>query len=154
MFLLFFNLNADVWLDEDTGLIWEIKNQDNIYEEINFLNALSYCENLELDGYSDWWLPSVSQARTLAHFPMFGEYNDDWEEWYANYEPYKNNGFFIKYQLAYNMGIDGGYWAVSEKISFAKSAEDFSWYIDYSGGYDDWTYTTSKNYVRCVTSNF
>jgi hypothetical protein len=148
------DLNSDYWQDKETYLIWEVKSETNINQEMTFLEALDYCDNLELDGYSDWWLPSVSQARTLAHFPIYGEYNDDWEQWFEYYGPYTNNGFFVKYQLAYNMGVSGDYWVVSEKVSFAKSAEDFAWYIDYTTGYDDWSYTTAQNYVRCVRADF
>jgi hypothetical protein len=147
------NLQSYVWKDTESGLTWEVKTADNIVNEYTWQEAYNYCNNLILGGYSDWWLPSISQLRTLAHFPIFGEYNDNWEEWYLTYEQYKNNGFFIKYQLAYNMGAGGDYWAVSEKISSAKSKEDFSWYLDFDAGYDDWTYSTAQHYVRCVRAD-
>jgi hypothetical protein len=48
------------------GLIW----QDNIEAKSiqkNYSEAITYCQNLELSTYNDWYLPSISQLATL-HF--------------------------------------------------------------------------------------
>jgi len=46
--------------DNKTGLIWQ-DNDDAKSIERNWYDAKRYCENLVLDGYSEWRLPSISE---------------------------------------------------------------------------------------------
>lgn len=55
----------DIVLDTSSGLIW----QDDSEAAINtssWDNAISYCNNLSLGGYSDWRLPNVNEFLFLA----------------------------------------------------------------------------------------
>jgi hypothetical protein len=142
------------WVDQDTYLMWEIKNEYNIMYEYDWREANQYCDNLVLDGYSDWWLPSTTQLRTLSNIRLYGEYNSNWDRWFLANERYKNNGYFIKERIQYNMGTEGDYWSLSDYASSAKSEEEEVWFVDFEAGYDDWTYTSSQHYVRCVRSSY
>ncbi|MGK5093651.1 DUF1566 domain-containing protein [Deltaproteobacteria bacterium TL4] len=54
--------------DNQTGLMW----QDNDYTGLhNWNDAISYCDNLNLDGYSDWRLPSLSELSDLGSYPKW-----------------------------------------------------------------------------------
>jgi len=147
-------LMGDTWTDPDTNLMWELKTQYNMMYEYNWKEANNYCESLELDGYDDWWLPSTSQLRTISNIKLYGEYSDDWEDWFLENEQYKNNGYFIKKELEYNMGTEGDYWSLSDHAFNAKSEEEEAWFVDFEAGYDDWTYISSQHYVRCVRSSY
>jgi hypothetical protein len=46
-------------------------NQDNlvdINDKLTFTQAQDYCENLELAGHTDWWLPGIKQLYSLIDF--------------------------------------------------------------------------------------
>ena len=49
------------WKDPDSKLVWSSKRS----EEILWDDAVSYCENLDEGGHSDWRLPNISELRTL-----------------------------------------------------------------------------------------
>ena len=152
--IFFSNLYSEVWSDPETYLMWEIKTEDNVMHEYSWEEAEEYCDNLELDGYDDWWVPSTSQLKTLSNIPLFGEYNDNWEDWFLEHEDEKNGGYFVKEVFQYNMGTEGDYWAFSDYAVGAKTTEDQAWFVDFEAGYDDWTYSTSHHYVRCVRSSY
>ena len=54
---------AGLWVDPKSGLTWQNPPVQNRYDFIN--KAKAYCSALELGGYSDWRLPSLSELRTL-----------------------------------------------------------------------------------------
>ncbi len=49
------------WKDSDSKLVWSSKRSEKILWD----DAVSYCENLDEDGHSDWRLPNISELRTL-----------------------------------------------------------------------------------------
>ncbi len=53
----------DTWLDVDTGLTWESPTHADLK---NWDGATSYCNDLFLDGSSDWRLPSINELRSLV----------------------------------------------------------------------------------------
>ncbi len=50
-----FSIRGKTFTYNKNGYMWE-KPKSN---EMNWHNAKSYCENLNLDGYSDWRLPLI-----------------------------------------------------------------------------------------------
>ena len=53
---------ASGYTDPSSGLTWQNPPSDN---DMNWQDALNYCDNLVFDGQSDWRLPSISELRTL-----------------------------------------------------------------------------------------
>jgi hypothetical protein len=53
---------ARIWTDPVTQLTWTRK--DNGYD-VNWNEAVSYCQSLVLDGHSDWRLPSIEELRSI-----------------------------------------------------------------------------------------
>lgn len=51
--------------DEATGLMW-MQNDNN--EALNWEGALSYAENADLAGYSDWRLPNIKELQSIVDY--------------------------------------------------------------------------------------
>ncbi|CAH0529729.1 Lcl domain-containing protein [Vibrio hippocampi] len=51
--------------DAATGLIWQ---QSDSTQGMDWPSALSYCENLELGGRSDWRLPNVKELQSIVDY--------------------------------------------------------------------------------------
>ncbi len=60
--------------DNVTGLMWQQssdRNEDgeiNASDKLGYANALNYCDNLNLAGHDDWWLPTIKQMYSLIDF--------------------------------------------------------------------------------------
>ena len=54
------NTNQDVVIDNDSGLMWPRLASVNSLQ-LDWTNAISHCDNLETNGYSDWRLPSIEE---------------------------------------------------------------------------------------------
>jgi len=51
--------------DANTGLMWQ---QVPSSEDFTWQEAVDYCENLELDGYDDWRMPSCKELYSISNF--------------------------------------------------------------------------------------
>jgi len=59
-----FDANTNVVIDNDSGLVWT--RNANIGGQMDWTNAVNYCDNLEANGYSDWRLPSDEELSRVA----------------------------------------------------------------------------------------
>jgi serine/threonine-protein kinase len=55
--------SGQTWTDPATGLMWT--KQDGIEDLFKWNDAVSYCKNLRLGGYSDWRLPSIEELAAI-----------------------------------------------------------------------------------------
>lgn len=51
--------------DNNTGLMWQKSPSSSHY---NWLDAKAYCESLELDGHSDWRMPTLKELFSISDF--------------------------------------------------------------------------------------
>ena len=61
--------NTLTWKDKDTGLIWEMKNEENIEDAYTWEEAFSYAEELNemnYGGFNDWRVPTINELKTLV----------------------------------------------------------------------------------------
>uniref|UniRef100_UPI002A7EBAC8 Lcl domain-containing protein n=1 Tax=Reinekea sp. TaxID=1970455 RepID=UPI002A7EBAC8 len=81
------NDDLDVVLDQATGLMWQ-DSYDNISQELNWSDAISYCANSSHAGYNDWRLPNINELlyalpntvfahQTELEIPAGGHWNPD-----------------------------------------------------------------------------
>ena len=54
--------SSEIWKDPRTGLMWQVNPTG---DRMSWRDARVHCRNLSLDGYSDWRLPTISEARSM-----------------------------------------------------------------------------------------
>ncbi len=59
--------------DNVTGLMWQ---QIPVPENMSYEEAIQYCENLELAGYTDWRIPSAKELFNISNFEEGWPYLD------------------------------------------------------------------------------
>ncbi len=110
--------------DDKTGLVWQ-DNQDVAKNDMMQKEAMAYCQNLKLDGFEDWRLPTLKEAYTIVDL--------------TQERPALKKGFEIR--------SDERFWT---STSFAKNAEQEAWRISMSYGEAE-PYKKNRTYrVRCV----
>jgi len=112
-----------VVVDKSTGLMW----QDNAAAKSvkrDFAGAKSYCSELVLSGYDDWFLPTHEQLQTITDKRR---YNPAMKSIFKNV-------------------ISSDYWSSSPNVSTSYNA----WYVYFKGGNSYYDSKTFKYYVRCA----
>ena len=125
------SLNADfirdgskeVVLDTKTNLMWQDNNDTKTIKK-NWSDAIDYCENLTLGGYSDWYLPNINELRSLADR---SRYNPAIDPAFKNVVSYR-------------------YWSSTTDVGNTSNA----WNVYFLGGDDGWDDKSDTYYVRCV----
>ncbi len=133
-----YNLNNDYVRDENnsvvtseaTNLIW----QDDAKAKTNSLtwkDAIDYCENLELDGKTQWRLPNFNELYSIVDR--------------SKNNPAIKDGFT-------NVNTTDFYWSSTPDVYNTDAL--YIWSINFKNGADDRQYAgvLSKHYTRCVHS--
>ena len=107
---------------EASGLMW----QTNEAGEMTWQEALMYCENLVLGGYTDWRLPTINELISISKSDT--------------YDPAADKTVFP------NIIVSSDYWSSTTRASNGADA----WYVNFYGGYDAFYYKYSSLYVRAV----
>ena len=111
-------------------------------------DAVSYCNNLNEEGYSDWRLPSERELMMIwllggSSNVTSGDKNDTG----VGSASKPVNTPYIYQQSGFTAFLADGYWSATE----ASFNSDYAWYVTFSNGF---TYYGSKPYrsyyVRCV----
>ena len=119
------SLMGGVLVDRETALMWQDVEQ-NRGVILTWEEAKENCEDLDLAGFDDWWLPSESEMSSIV-------------------DPSRPGGRKIKKGFVYYK-TDGVYWTSS---TYAWNAP-YAWVVDFGTGT---TYTLPKEerrFVRCV----
>jgi formylglycine-generating enzyme required for sulfatase activity len=114
---------SNIKIDDSSKRIW----QNNDAVEINkktWYEAKDYCEELVLDNYKDWRLPSIQELQVLVDTKKS--------------IPAIREGF--------DFTISDYYWSSTIKYNDEYNA----WLIHFEYGFVDYSSTSGKNFVRCV----
>ena len=115
---------SNVLTDSKTGLMWQDDSAAK-NTKMDWKGAQSYCSDLNLEGHSDWRLPSIKELQSIVDV--------------SRYKPAIKKGFK-------NVNTSGSYWSSSVYVSSKKRA----WIVYFKDGYTDYYDKTDEYYVRCV----
>lgn len=117
----FFIKSKNVIEDTKTGLQWQ-RNDDKI--EKKWKTAFQYCDNLTLDGDSDWRLPTIEELSSIID--------------YTKCKPAISNvllNFFVSW-----------YWSKSTRVN----RTNYAWFVYFLDGSINSCSKLDVSYVRCV----
>jgi hypothetical protein len=134
------NKDTKVWVDPETGLMWQIDIIDKKYCWKNAENCSKQLNLMSYGGYTDWRVPTRYELETLATIDFHKSDNS-----------FKNK-IFIKLPLLESMRIGyQSFWSLSQ----ANTEEDgrsraFLVNFWYTKGTKHSGYTNYSKYIRCV----
>lgn len=149
---ILFNVYNEVnrtWLDEETGLIWQVKlDTTEEHGRLQWKDIFLYCENKNKEaygGYTDWRVPTIDELNTIyTNEGIFNPVNYDKET-------------FIKKPLLYSMKMQWGrFWSETSNennYNFAYGI-NFNRKRDNSKSKNGHKEKTTTRYVRCVRGWF
>ncbi|MDM8523686.1 DUF1566 domain-containing protein [Desulfococcaceae bacterium HSG8] len=115
----------DTVTDTNTGLMWQRQKSDS---GMNWKDAITYCEDIDLGGYNDWRLPTIKELESILNYDKFSPSID--EEYFP--------------------GTVSAYWSSTN----AFLSEEIAWRVDFGQGGIVSPYYSSfksgKNYIRAV----
>ena len=137
------------WIDDKTGLYWELKSYGNRRMEYTIEEAYEYAKELndeKFGGFEDWRVPTLDELKTICSIEPY-EYKGDyvsWRAWFEGVRDFSSNGFFIVSELSQNVGKDGWYWSATQKN------EKENYLLNYKEANTNYHLKTQSFYVRCV----
>ena len=109
--------------DIGTGLEWQKSDKGTPH---TWQSALSYCEQLSLNGKNDWRVPNIRELKSLV----------DYNRYYPAVDP----------AISCQSSI---YWSAT---TVANDSHLKAWTIFFGNGDDIWKAKTERHRVRCVRS--
>ncbi|KIM08404.1 MAG: hypothetical protein KU38_09755 [Sulfurovum sp. FS08-3] len=94
---------GEMAIDGYTGLTWQ-DNRDVVDNLVTYKKAYQYCQDLTLEGYSDWRVPTITELLTLVSYNKYkpaiiGGFNHVEDNFYWSSTPFKDDS-------TQNWGVD------------------------------------------------
>jgi GTPase involved in cell partitioning and DNA repair len=148
-----FEDNILAWKDTETGLMWEVKNRENVEHKYvwskenietakyperltdDVKDAFSYAEKLNNQnyaGFNDWRVPSLEELKTILTKEK------------SQFKNFEDDNLYIKDPLAKTTNL--WYWTKDTVDNDSSN----SWLLNFNIGLDDYNYQSYDYFVRCV----
>ena len=111
--------------DNKKNLMWQ--DDEEVFLQDELVMAQVYCDELILNSYNDWYLPSIKQLQTITDIT--------------------NPKGSIRKEFQYFK--EEKYWS---NTPFAKDKNQY-WYVDFKTGKSMYHSKDEKNFIRCVRDN-
>jgi Protein of unknown function (DUF1566) len=126
------------WIDSSTSLIWAGKDNG---KDVRWKNAMKYCRDLRLAGYSDWRLAKLEELK--------GIYDKNAN---APGRAGPGTGRPFTFHVKGNLFLTGNQWSSTQKIIEGKPS-GYAWRFDFNegrdfGGDELWFHTNKR--ALCV----
>lgn len=119
----------EIVLDTQTMLMWDDDYLNVKRETYTWIEAINLCENLTINGYSDWRLPNINELVTII---------DN-----TTHEPAINNKF--------DSCANDIYWSSTTAITSASPNYKEAWKVDFNTSIvSTGNEKSTSAYVRCV----
>lgn len=149
-----------VWYDESSDLCWQEPPSD---AGMNWNPAVTYCDDLMLDGYTDWRLPNVDELISLIRGCQDGNDTGDLSPSLCEMMPAgctttddcsrSDNCSSCPTESG---PVSGCYWdlALSGQCSYCWSSSslssEYAWVVDFDNGNLSYFRKTNSYFARCV----
>jgi hypothetical protein len=100
-------------------LMWQIEQPK---DPMSWVEAVEYCRNLRLDGYTDWRLPTIMELKSLVDYNLC--------------EPATSMPNIVQ----------SFYWSYTTHAKYTK----YAWGVYFLDGNDDYYYKLDNGHVRAV----
>lgn len=105
------------WTDPSSGLRWAGKDNG---KDVNWHQAMKYCQNLRLAGFSDWRIATIDE--------LLGIYDKSAEA------PGRDGQGTSTWHVKGNLYLTGMQWSSSQRMNDQGGPDGFAWYFDFMNG--------------------
>lgn len=116
--------NNNVVNDSETSLQWQDNENQATLTRISWKNAISYCEGISLNGFTNWRLPNIRELKSIVDR--------------TEINPSVNTFAYTETVIAY--------WSASS----LEGSSTRAWDITFSAGKANTSQKSSNRNVRCV----
>lgn len=113
----------NIVVDNKQQLMWQDNEETSLYQE-NITIGKTYCENLILNSYTDWRIPTIKELQTILDV--------------------QEKKIAINKEFQYTKA--SRYWSSTPVFENKNSF----WYVDFSTGEIDYQTQNQKYSIRCV----
>ncbi|MBO4699554.1 DUF1566 domain-containing protein [bacterium] len=141
--------------NQETSRMWSPKSEN----DMDWDDAVKFCENLTECDYSDWHLPTISELRGLIQNCHSTEAYDGSCGIFDKCKSYKDSCYDDDFCDGCTQDYKGKYskfgkpdflWSSSEPDTDFSNSSVYSWSVDFSRGGIFYNYKTEEHGVRCV----
>ena len=130
------------WVDPSTGLMWAGKDNG---KDVSWKNAVKYCRDLRLAGFSDWKLAALDELEAIYDGGANSPGENPPSRWHGA-EP-------MTFHVKGNLFLTGIQWTSSRRPDDRGKPSGYAWRFDFNegrpfGGDEEW-FTTNKR-ALCV----